>query len=180
MIDRFLHSEPTSLGRIDQPTSGYTVRLNELQGMFADQGAWERMVSDGDPIIYEVALVEPKEPGDSGLSYGVTVLHAGNVGGEFFFTKGHLHVPATRPELYYGLSGAGVILLADVGPDGVLRATDQVRLSPGWVGCVEGRWAHRTVNTGDTDLVFFYVWPSNTGHDYETMARSGFGRHLKR
>ena len=36
------------------------------------------------------------------------------------------------------------------------------------------RWAHRSVNTGAEDLVMFFVYPGNAGHDYGTIEQQGF------
>jgi glucose-6-phosphate isomerase len=97
------------------------------------------------------------------------------VGDECFLTRGHLHEPNNRPELSYVMSGEGVMLLAEVSSGGTsATTTENVRFSPGLVAYVEGRYAHRVVNTGFTDLVFLSAWPSDTGHDYETVARRGF------
>jgi glucose-6-phosphate isomerase len=89
--------------------------------------------------------------------------------------RGHLHVPNNRPELSYVMSGEGVMLLAEVLP-GTTNAlgTERVGLSPGLVANVDGRYVHRTVNTRAIDLVFFSIWPADTGHEYETTARTGF------
>ena len=35
-------------------------------------------------------------------------------------------------------------------------------------------WAHRSVNTGTDDLITFFVYPGNSGHDYGAIERQGF------
>lgn len=48
-------------------------------------------------------------------------------------------------------------------------------LSPGKVLYVPPRWAHRSVCTSRLDdLVTFFVYPANAGHDYGTIERQGF------
>ena len=48
-------------------------------------------------------------------------------------------------------------------------------LRPGRVLYVPPYWAHRSVNTSqDDDLITFYVYPGNAGHDYGTIERQGF------
>lgn len=48
-------------------------------------------------------------------------------------------------------------------------------LKPGSVLYVPPRWAHRSVNTGtDEDLVMFFAYPANAGHDYGTIETQGF------
>jgi glucose-6-phosphate isomerase len=178
-MNRFVLSDPASFGRIDRPTAHRQVHLSELKGMFADEESWQRLIDRDDPVVYEVFMVEPESPVGWDMSYGTTVMHPGQVGGEYFFSKGHRHMPADRPELYYVLGGAGVLLLAELSADGRVETTEKVDLTPGLVAYVEARYAHRVVNTGAVDLVFFSAWPSDTGHDYETVSRSGFGLRLR-
>ncbi len=48
-------------------------------------------------------------------------------------------------------------------------------LSPGKVLYVPPRWAHRSVCTSrQQDLVTFFVYPGDAGHDYGTIERQGF------
>jgi len=46
---------------------------------------------------------------------------------------------------------------------------------PGQVLYVLPRWAHRSVNVSTSeDLVFFFAYPGNAGHDYGTIEQQGF------
>jgi glucose-6-phosphate isomerase len=48
-------------------------------------------------------------------------------------------------------------------------------LRPHSVLYVPPRWAHRSVNvSSDEDLVTFFVYPGNSGHDYGTIETQGF------
>jgi glucose-6-phosphate isomerase len=48
-------------------------------------------------------------------------------------------------------------------------------LRPGVVLYVLPRWAHRSVNTSASeDLITFFVYPGNAGHDYGTIEQQGF------
>lgn len=48
-------------------------------------------------------------------------------------------------------------------------------LCPNSVLYVPPRWAHRSVNTSLTeDLITFFVYPGNAGHDYRTIETQGF------
>ncbi|MGB5844521.1 MAG: glucose-6-phosphate isomerase family protein [Anaerolineales bacterium] len=48
-------------------------------------------------------------------------------------------------------------------------------LHPGCVLYVPPRWAHRSVNTGQlVNLVTFFIYPGNAGHDYGTIEQQGF------
>ena len=39
---------------------------------------------------------------------------------------------------------------------------------------VPGRWAHRSINTGDEPLVMFFVYRADAGHDYGTIEEKGY------
>ncbi|MBL8133877.1 MAG: hypothetical protein JNL42_18595 [Anaerolineae bacterium] len=55
-----------------------------------------------------------------------------------------------------------------------------LEMSAGKVHYVPPRWAHRSVNTSATeDLVMFFVYPGNAGHDYGTMEQKGFRKLVK-
>ena len=48
-------------------------------------------------------------------------------------------------------------------------------LSPGKILYVPPRWAHRSVCTSrQQDLVTFFAYPGNSGHDYGTIEKKGF------
>lgn len=48
-------------------------------------------------------------------------------------------------------------------------------LQPDKVLYVPPRWAHRSVNTSmSEDLVMFFVYPGNAGHDYGSIEVQGF------
>ncbi|NIM45751.1 MAG: glucose-6-phosphate isomerase, partial [Nitrososphaeria archaeon] len=38
------------------------------------------------------------------------------------------------------------------------------------------RSAHRSVNTGNSKLVFLAIYPSEAGHDYEAVRTKGFAK----
>ncbi|MDR7439844.1 MAG: glucose-6-phosphate isomerase family protein [Armatimonadota bacterium] len=160
-----LRWDPVGLG----PNAVRTVRrASDLRGLFANEQALEELIRAGDPAVYET--YEPPVPSDPGhLAYGITVLYPGRVGREYFMTRGHFHSQRETAEVYVPLRGEGVLVLQDA--EGryrveVLRQGAVVYVPPGW--------AHRSVNTGPEPLVFFYVYPAHAGHDYETIARTGF------
>jgi glucose-6-phosphate isomerase len=40
---------------------------------------------------------------------------------------------------------------------------------------VPPRWAHRSINTDPReDLITFFIYPGNAGHNYSTIERQGF------
>ncbi|MEZ4863200.1 MAG: glucose-6-phosphate isomerase [Caldilineaceae bacterium] len=143
-------------------------RLSAMRGYYADAAAFEQMLAAEDPILYEVYNVE--RPTISGeLTSGVTILHPGKVGQEYFMTKGHFHAVLETGEVYYALAGTGMMVMET--PEG---ETSVKPLCAGEVVYVPPRWAHRTVNVGSEDLRFFWVYPAHAGHDYGTIERQGF------
>ena len=49
-----------------------------------------------------------------------------------------------------------------------------IEMVAGSAAYVPPYWAHRTVNVGVEDFVFFSVWEARAGHDYGTIERDGF------
>jgi glucose-6-phosphate isomerase len=83
-------------------------------------------------------------------------------------TRGHLHAKADRAELYYCLSGAGVMLLETL--DG---RSEALPMGPGDAVHVPGHWVHRSVNVGDEPFVTLFCYGADAGQDYELIARAG-------
>jgi glucose-6-phosphate isomerase, archaeal len=144
-------------------------RLSALRGQFLDQEAYDKMLSVEDQLLYEV--YEIKRPEVAGeLLMGISIVHPGKVGREFFMTKGHFHTVIDTAEVYYCLKGEGYMVMET--PEG---ETSVKLLSPGKVLYVPPRWAHRSVCTSRLeDLVTFFVYPGNAGHDYGTIEQLGF------
>ncbi|MDI6773389.1 MAG: glucose-6-phosphate isomerase [bacterium] len=145
-------------------------RLSDLRGLFLDEQARAEMVALGDPLVYEV-FVAPAPESEGHLCHGVTVLHPGRVGDEYFMTKGHYHQKSGTAEVYYGLAGTGLMILQTRW--GVWRTVD---IAPGTVVYVPPHWGHRSINTGEVPLVLLYAFPGDAGHDYGTIESTGFAR----
>lgn len=144
-------------------------RLSDLRGQFLDAQAYEAMLATEDTLLYEVYEIQrPAVAGE--LLMGVSVIHPGKVGREFFMTKGHFHAVLDTAEVYYCLKGQGCMVMEN--PEGEACVEP---LSPGKVLYVPPRWAHRSVCTSpQEDLVFFFVYPGHAGHDYGTIEGQGF------
>ena len=155
-------------GRLAGGTGRYEKRLSDLAGLYADAAAFEALLREGgDRVVYAVEDLRPSAaPGD--MIFGVTRMAAGTVGGEFFMTRGHIHARADRPEIYYGESGAGLMLMES--PAGETRL---VEVGPRVVCYVPPFWIHRSVNVGADDLVMTFAYPADSGQDYDIIARSG-------
>jgi len=153
--------------RIEDATP-ITRRLSSLRGQFLDQPAFDALSAQDDPELYKVYAVDrPDVVGE--LSSGLTILHPGKVGAEYYMTKGHFHAVLETGEVYYCLSGNGRMVMET--PEGDWHVAE---MTPGAVVYVPPRWAHRSVNVGADDLVFFWVYPANAGHDYGSIERQGF------
>jgi glucose-6-phosphate isomerase len=139
--------------------------------MYADADAADRAILElGDPVIYEFhELGAPENPGI--LSFGTSVTYPGKVGAEFYMTKGHFHTVLDTAEVYYTLSGEGRMLTENPEGDSVLHT-----LEPGIALYIPPRYAHRSINTGKTPLVTFFVFRADAGHDYGTIETKGFRR----
>jgi glucose-6-phosphate isomerase, archaeal len=144
-------------------------KLSFLKGIFLDQNAFQQKLAEDDSILYEVyELVRPEIPGE--LRSGISIVHPGKVGPEFFMTKGHFHRVLDTGEIYYCLQGSGMMVMET--PQGDWSVEE---LCSGRVLYVPPGWAHRSVNTGAAaDLITFFVYPSHAGHDYRTIEVQGF------
>lgn len=149
-------------------TGRYEKRLIDLSGLYLDTAAFDAAVrQNGDQVVYSVHDTRPdRMRGD--LIFGTTFMEPGQIGGEFFMTRGHIHATANRPEVYYGETGAGLMLMES--PEGETRILE---VSPGVAVYVPPMWIHRSVNTGAAPLVMSFFYPSDAGQDYDIIARAG-------
>ena len=146
--------------------------LGDLRGIFADVDAFSRMPQN--MPAYEVSSFLPEQEGTpGGLYFGITYLHPGKVGNEYFMTKGHFHANIDRAEFYWGLEGEGMLILMDQ-----LRRVWTERIFPGSLHYIPGGVAHRMANTGNTLFSFAACWPSDAGHNYREIADHGFAARL--
>lgn len=145
----------------------YQKKLKDMAGQYADSSSFDAMVSvDGERVVYEVTDYKPSERAGDVIT-GVTRMVPGHVGGEFFMTRGHIHRVADRPEMYFCLSGTGVMLMES--PDGETRSVEM----PKHTACyVPPYWIHRSVNVDAVDLVMLFCYPADSGQDYDIIARS--------
>jgi glucose-6-phosphate isomerase len=143
-------------------------RLSDLKGQCLDPTAWEAALAQADALVYEV--YEFKRPEVAGeLLHGISIVHPGRIGEEYYMTKGHFHRLLETAEIYACLKGEGCMVMET--PEGEASVAE---LRPGRVLYVPPRWAHRSVNTGREDLVTLFVYPGDAGHDYGTIETRGF------
>jgi len=140
-----------------------------MRGQYLDISAYESSLKQEDVLLYEVyELSRPEVAGE--LIHGISIVHPGLVGNEYFMTKGHFHTILETAEIYHVLQGRGKMVLETL--DGNWAVKD---LEPGKILYVPPKWAHRSVNTRlDQDLITFFIYPGNAGHDYGTIETQGF------
>jgi len=154
-------------GSIDNCDPVIVRNLGDLQGYFQDEETYQKLLIEN-PVLYRVYPV--KASGEKeGLLVGTSIIEPGTVGNEYFMTKGHFHQHTDAPEVYFTLSGEGMILIETEEGHTVPQ-----KMEKGSIHYIPGKWAHRTINTGDTPLVFFAVWPANAGHNYGAIKDKGF------
>lgn len=155
-------------GALEGGSGRYEKRLSDLAGIYGDEGAFEALLREaGDRLVYAVEDLRPSaSAGD--MIFGITRMVSGKVGGEYFMTRGHIHAIANRPEIYYGESGSGLMLLES--PQGETRILE---VTPRSVCYVPPFWIHRSVNVGAGDLVMTFAYPADSGQDYDIIGRSG-------
>lgn len=151
--------------------------VGDLRDYWADPGA----IEDEGALLYTTQSWFPEPDGTAGaVLFGNTTLMPGRVGGQPFMTRGHWHQKPSHGELVMTVSGTGEILLSEpVDPEAADGERKPLRtrsepMYPGSVHYIDGRLAHRTINTGDAPLVFLCAWPGDCGHDYESILRHGF------
>lgn len=145
----------------------YRKSYRDLAGLYADDEAFAGLLeAKADEIAYEVTSYTAGEK-VSDLIMGVTRMVPGKVGREYYLTRGHIHANGDRPEVYYTLSGRGIMQMES--PDGEVRL---VEMGPQDICYVPPFWIHRSVNIGDEDLVMFFSYPSDSGQDYGIIERS--------
>jgi glucose-6-phosphate isomerase, archaeal len=167
---------PNSFGVAFDPRTGLSPgrgsiqrRLSQMKGMYADAAAYERLLAQGDPLVYEFYdMHRPESAGE--IAFGTTITYPGKVGGEYFMTKGHFHKILETGEVYYCLRGQGFMLMEN--PEGAWEARE---MRQGAAVYVPPRYAHRSINVSGTEpLVSFFAFRGDAGHDYGTIETRGF------
>ena len=118
-------------------------------------------------IAYSVRSYSTKD--ENGLNFGVTYMQPVQVKGEYCLTRGHFHKDRNEPEIYICTSGEGYLLKWD-GKDEVIME----KMMKGSFHYINGKYAHRLVNTGKDEMVVFCFWSNKAGHDYASIDTHGF------
>lgn len=165
--DLLLHAS----GIMDGSTAGYRKHLGEMAGVYRDQAAYQQALDDqgADALVYSVEEHRTSDESSKGaLIIGTSTLLPGRYGTEYAVTRGHLHAIADRAELYYCLSGHGLMLMETL--DG---NSSVVELTPGKAVHVPGHWIHRSVNVGDEPFVTLFCYAADAGQNYQLISDAG-------
>ena len=158
-------------GELDCPDSAYDRKLSQMAAMYEDQQAVRKLL-EMDPVIYKV--YEKQLPQLSGeLQWCMSVTLPGKVGREYYMTKGHYHAVRETAEIYLCVGGEGYMLMETEQGD-----VDLKEMQPNTCVYVPACWAHRSINTGNTPLISFCVYPGHAGHDYGSIETMGFKKRV--
>lgn len=149
------------------PTTGQNRKhLSQLKSVFHDIDACEQLIeTHSDPLVYEVREYRQD---DSDLFFGTTTMQPGKVGNEYYMTRGHFHFRRDMGEFYCTQSGTGILMLQN--RDGRCETVD---MRVGSCVFIPPDWAHRSINTGPSKLVFTWVCNIAAGQDYDALAERG-------
>jgi glucose-6-phosphate isomerase len=151
-----------------------TKTLSGLKGVFENYEEFNSM--DPDTVVYRVQCqFKELEGTEGGLFFGTSFVSPGTVGDEYFMTKGHFHSKRNRAEYYWCIQGEGMLILMDE-----RRNCWAEKMYPGSLHYIAGNIAHRLANTGDEVLTVGACWPSDSGHDYDSIMKEGFSARLKK
>lgn len=123
-----------------------------------------------DIIMYEVysySQGDAKQVGN--LKWGLTIMNPIYINKECNMTRGHFHEDLNCAEFYFCLEGNGLLLLMD--EDGNCKAEE---MREGSVHHIDGKLAHRLINTGNVSLRVGACWPTTAGHDYARVEENPF------
>lgn len=146
--------------------------IEDLKDVFENENKRNHLPSQ--KLVYEVDAWQPVPPGTlGGLFFGVTRIFPGQVGDEYFMTRGHFHALGDRAEFYWGIKGEGMLILMDHN-----RKVKTEKMKPGSLHYIPAHIAHRVANTGNDILSFGACWPADAGYDYEEIKKNGFAARL--
>ncbi len=143
----------------------YSKYYKELAFSFLDKDALKAVE---DEVAYRVYSIKSKDE-DNEYLMGITKIEPTLVNNECTFTRGHFHLDKKYGEVYMGLEGEGFVLYWDGEKDAFLE-----KVYKGSVHIIDGKYAHRLINTGDIPMSVITVWSKYAGHDYDSIEKSGF------
>lgn len=142
--------------------------VGQLSHIFIDASEAKKM---NETIAYRVRSINNHL--EDGLQFGVTYLNPLKVSGEFNMTHGHYHLDKSHGEIYFGLSGNGLLMMWD----GVNDVWCE-EVFDGSVHLIQGKYAHRLINTSNEVLTVGAIWSTKAGYDYGSIDTTGFPQRV--
>lgn len=142
---------------------GKSVYLSDLKSIFINTENIEN-----DILLYEVEMIKVPTENTGRLNLGITRIKPVKINGEYAMTKGHIHTDQSQDEIYVCSSGKGILYLSRNGEE-IFE-----EMSEGSVHYIDGSYAHRTINVGYEDLIFYASWSPNAGYDYTISLEETF------
>jgi len=164
--ESFLNKVNFKTGELSVCGSHNKTYLSDIKDLFRDKDEVYKRLKEN-PLIYETFYPDIKENGNY-VFYGITKIHPGKIGKEFFMTKGHLHIPEQITEAYLCLSGKGMLLEQK---DNTVQKT---LMEPGTINYVGESSFHRVYNIGNEPLIFYISCNADFEHDYSLLENGGF------
>lgn len=161
ILQPFTHTIDLESGKIGSGCRVQQRRVADMTGAYAEE-------CSSDDMVYEVFTIDVPQTNSEVLTC-MTRVYSGEIGDEYYMTKGHFHEVRDRSEVYLTTSGYGRLVMAT--EDGEYAVKE---MYPGSMNYIPGGWAHRSVNVGDEPLVFFAAYIGDAGHDYGTIEQRGF------
>jgi glucose-6-phosphate isomerase, archaeal len=147
------------------------VRVSDMIGEFADEDTRSAVQNGGDPTVYEYYATEPGTQPEGALCYASTVIRSGKLGAEYYMTRTRYPRGTGSPEVYYTVSGEGMMLLQTE-----QEQIQALSITRGTVLYVPGDAYHRLVNTGDESLIVFSVYPRDATEESQPVRDCVFRR----
>lgn len=135
-------------------------KLKDMKGSYLNQKAVKKMLSKSNPVLYKVFIKKITKE----LEFGLTVINSGNIAGEYYMTKGHVHIKPSA-EVYALLEGKGKLVMQNS------REAKVMELKKDRMFIVPEHYSHRLVNSGRGKLKVLTIYESNTGHNYNVKFR---------
>ncbi len=143
-------------------------KISECVGVYQND---EALKEHGDALAYNVANQNFNRENfvKGNLQWGITYINPFTVDGECAMTSGHYHGDSDCDEYYYGLAGEGFLLFWD-GKDDFYAE----KVYPGSLHYINGHYAHRIINSGDTVLSVAACSLPASKQDHNAIKEKGF------
>ena len=140
-------------------SKGKTERVKDVLKWYKDPHIKS---SEKNKIVYQVFVKEFLP-----INVALTVINSGNINGEYFMTKGHIH-KSPKEEFYALLGGKGILLLQKGSKSRV------VHLKKGELVLIEKGYAHRLINIDNKKLEVLTVYHEGSKPSYSFKFKKRF------